>query len=169
MHRPRPQSVPDVVPLTIKSWVLRVLRALGIGLLATVVASAAGGAWFALMAILLDRAAGVLAAPGIVAWGLVLGPIWALPVTLGWLPLLRVGWPARWRGYRGRVLLAAGPVAGALHMARLVEGDHATGVMSWVLVGAATAGGLAAGLVFRSFETSQSVQGPAASSVPSDL
>ncbi len=141
----------------------RGLKALGIGLIATFAGSAAGGTWFALMAIALDGSAGTLAAPGIVLWGLVFGPMWAIPITMGVLPLLSVFWPSRWVRFRGRVLLSAGPVTAALYMARLLDRGEALGVMSWVLLGAATAGGLAAGLVFRAFEPRNA--GPA--SVPS--
>lgn len=124
-------------------------RALVGGLLATVTSSAVGGLWFALMAVALDAPSGAMAAPGIVMIGLVFGPLYALPVTLGVLPAL---WLVVRRFAPGRVgpmMLLCGPLAGAIHLWRILPRDDETSVMGWVFLGAGTAGGLAAGLTFR--------------------
>jgi hypothetical protein len=129
----------------------RVLVALGIGLLATVTGSAAGGGWFALMGMALDGFHGLMASPGIVLIGLVFGPLYAAPVTLVALPLVWVLFPRRWERTKGMVLLLVGPLVGAVHLWRVLPRSGEIGVMGWVLLGAGTVGGLAAGLTFRAF------------------
>jgi len=129
----------------------RGLCALGIGLLATVAGSAAGGAWFALMGMALDGVHGVMATPGIVMIGLIFGPLYAAPVTLAALPALWVFFPRRWEHRKGTAFLLIGPLVGAGHLCNVLPRSDEVGVMGWVLLGAGTAGGLAAGLTFRAF------------------
>lgn len=91
----------------------RVLATLGLGVLATIAGSGAGGAWFALMAIALEGFHGLMASPGIVFFGLIFGPLYAAPITLGVLSAIRLWLPRRWQKKKSVVLLLAGPLTGS--------------------------------------------------------
>jgi|GEM_PF-4639334 len=133
---------------------LRVLAALGIGLLATPVGSAAGAILLGLIGAVYEGWYMLRGIPAFVFYGMFFGPVLAWPVTLVVLPGLWLFFPLR---RRRRALLLAGPLAGAAILTERVVNEAGLGTLSWAMVAAGAAGGLAAGAVFAAFVPSVSV------------
>lgn len=140
---PLPASEKPPVP----RW-RRLLLALGIGLLATPVGSAAGAILLGLIGAAFEGWHVLRGLPAFAFYGIIFGPVLAWPVTLVVLPGVWLICPHR---HRRRALLIAGPLAGAAVLAARVLTETGLGTLSWVMVAAGAAGGLAAGAVFRAF------------------
>lgn len=118
----------------------RLLAALGIGLLATPVGSAAGAFLLGLIGVLHEGWHVLRGVPAFVFYGVIFGPVLAWPVTLVVLPMGRMFFPLR---HRRLWLLLTGPLAGALVLTERTVNETGASSLSWVMV--------AAGAVFRAF------------------
>lgn len=127
---------------------LRLLQALGIGLLATGAGCAAGAVALGLIGALYEGLQMLRAIPAFVLYGVIFGPVLAWPVTLvvlpaGWLflPPLRRRW----------ALLVVGPLAGTVTLYLRLVNETELGGVAWAMIAAGTVGGLVAGIVFGAF------------------
>jgi hypothetical protein len=127
---------------------LRLLQALGLGLLATGAGCAAGAVILGLIGALSEGVQMLRAIPAFVLYGVIFGPVLAWPVTLIVLP---VGWlfcpPLR----RRMALLVVGPVAGAVTLYLRLVNETELGGVAWAMIAAGTVGGLVAAVVFAAF------------------
>lgn len=128
----------------------RLLAALGIGLLATLIGSAAGAIFLALFGAAVEGWNALRAIPPFLFYGIMFGPVLAWPVSLVVLP---AGWLFFPQRYRRVALLLVGPLAGAaVIIERLVnEVGLGSSMLNLSMVLAGTAGGLAAGITFVFF------------------
>ena len=128
----------------------RLLRALGIGLMATFAGAAAGAVLLALFGAAVEGWSAWRSIPPFLFYGVIFGPVLAWPVTLVVLPAVWVVVPRR---FRRVALLVIGPLAGAaVIVERMVnEVGTGTGALDTAMVLAGTAGGLAAGVLFAAF------------------
>ncbi|HRQ89427.1 MAG TPA: hypothetical protein PLA50_11550, partial [Bacteroidia bacterium] len=129
--------------LSLKEIAIRYGLALLVGLPATLLAGAVGGAVLHIAAFLSFEEVTLESLPGMIVMGIIFGSLAALPVTLGVLPIAaiflrrmgRLHWP---------VWLALGTIAG---VCRTWLGSEGTDPFVSILVASAL-GGLAAGAVF---------------------
>lgn len=145
MNPPREPPPPARPPGS--SW-RRLLAALGIGVLATFAGSGVGAVTLGLFGAVHEGAHTLRIIPAFVLYGMFFGPVLAWPVTLGVLPAIWLTCPPR---FRRAALLVAGPLTGALAVYARLAAETDLGAVSWAMVSAATAGGLAAGVVFAVF------------------
>ncbi len=141
----------------------RLAAALGIGMVATVAGSGAGALTLGLLGVLYEGPALLRAVPAVLLYGLILGPVFAWPVTLVVLPAVRLFAPPR---FLRSALPAGGILAGAGTLLARVAEDPGLGRMGWTMVAAGAVGGLVAGLVFVAFLPRPAPDAPPAREIP---
>ncbi len=145
-----PPELPSSVSATrgpVSGW-MRVLSALGIGVLAMLVGSAAGALTLGLIGILFEGAKMLRVIPAFVFYGVLFGPVLAWPATLVMLPAIWLYYPLR---HRRVALLVGGALTGTATLIGRVLLEAGLGPLGWTMVAAGTVGGLAAGAVFGAF------------------
>lgn len=145
-------------------WFGRVMAALGIAVLATLVGCVVGAETLLMvfMGFSTEGYRTLEAAPGIAYYGLIFGGQFAWPTTLVVLPALWLFFPCRNRRAKRLVLWGAGLLAGGVTMLWMLPHAPPDESFGWTLLGAGAAGGLAAGMVFGLFLPKTAKQEPRA-------